>query len=233
VTPDPHDAPNRLRLVQTIGALLVANVLFAIYLSKTNLDRFHEWFVIEDGPIEWLTVVGLVLAAGICFYRIGILRPFRSKIFLLSLLFQGIVFLFGAGEEISWGQRIFDVQSGAFFQQHNSQGETNIHNLILSGKSVNRLIFGTVLGIFIALYFIALPLLYRRVEQVKFWVNELALPLPRLEYTVLYLVIFGLTQLIDGHRSGEILEFSGVWVFVMVLLVPNNKEVFSRMLLKR
>ena len=45
-----------------------------------------------------------------------------------------VVCFFGFGEEISWGQRIFGIETPAGLKQANSQQETNLHNLkALSG----------------------------------------------------------------------------------------------------
>jgi hypothetical protein len=230
---DPHAAPGRTKFVILIGIIVFAVISYGIYLSKTNLVLFEESFVREDGWVEWLTVVALVCASFICLYRIPILKPFRSKLFILSLALQAVVFLFGAGEEISWGQRIFNISPGEFFQTNNAQGETNLHNLIIKGKSVNKLLFGTILGILIAIYFLVLPLLYVRVERAKSLINQYAIALPHWWHVVFYLVLMGMIQVAQGHRTGELVEFAGAWIFVMVLLVPLNKEVFSRMLLAR
>ena len=48
--------------------------------------------------------------------------------FAISLLLA-IVLLTITGEEISWGQRIFQWETTGFFYYHNIQGETNFHNL--------------------------------------------------------------------------------------------------------
>ena len=42
---------------------------------------------------------------------------------------MALIFIFGAGEEISWGQRIFNVESSEYFLENNAQGETNLHNM--------------------------------------------------------------------------------------------------------
>ena len=54
---------------------------------------------------------------------------------------------FGAGEEISWGQRIFHIESSKFFNENNSQKETNLHNMIVDGVKLNKLIFSNLLSI--------------------------------------------------------------------------------------
>ena len=51
----------------------------------------------------------------------------RSSIrFIFSL-----IFLFGFGEEISWGQRIFNWSTSEGYSNINRQNETNIHNLVI------------------------------------------------------------------------------------------------------
>ena len=37
--------------------------------------------------------------------------------------------MFASLEEISWGQRIFNIRAPDYFKEHNSQGEFSIHNL--------------------------------------------------------------------------------------------------------
>jgi hypothetical protein len=72
------------------------------------------------------------------------------------MVLMGLVFVFGAGEEISWGQRILNIESSEFFVKHNAQREINIHNLIVNGKKINKIIFGTSLGVCIGAYFLSL-----------------------------------------------------------------------------
>ncbi|MET0201749.1 MAG: hypothetical protein ABW245_07835, partial [Gaiellaceae bacterium] len=42
----------------------------------------------------------------------------------------GLLLLFAAGEEISWGQRIIGFRPPALFLEHNFQQESNLHNLL-------------------------------------------------------------------------------------------------------
>ncbi|MEC4681180.1 MAG: hypothetical protein VST67_10860, partial [Nitrospirota bacterium] len=45
-----------------------------------------------------------------------------------TVFFLGMGMLLCALEEISWGQRIFDIPAPAFFRQYNRQRELNLHN---------------------------------------------------------------------------------------------------------
>jgi len=212
--------------VAYIFALIVA--LVGVIGSHIDVTWYEGTFAREDGFVEWLTVIGLLTGSFLCFYRISILRPFRGKLFLFCTFILGCLFFFGAGEEISWGQRIFNIQSSDFFLTHNSQGETNLHNLIVGGTKINKLIFGTILGVLIGFYFLILPFLYRKVEKVKAIVDSMAMPLPKYFHIIAYLVLVALTEFIQGGKKGEVLEFGGVWIFVLMTFVPFNREIFSR-----
>jgi hypothetical protein len=78
----------------------------------------------EDGPLENLTALLAIGAAVLLLIGLpGSDRPSRivaSLVAVAALLF--------AGEEISWGQRIFGFESTGIFAEANYQGETNLHN---------------------------------------------------------------------------------------------------------
>ena len=80
--------------------------------------------------------------------------------FLSVTFLCGLVFLFGAGEEISWGQRIFNTESSEFFLKNNAQQETNLHNLVVGGVKINKLVFGKGIAIFIVLYLVVFPIIW-------------------------------------------------------------------------
>ena len=76
----------------------------------------------------------------------------------LAATFSLVLFVMGM-EEISWGQRIFQWQTSAYFSEHNVQGETNLHNL-------NTQLFQDVLffGGFILLA--ALPFFHEQLTKI-------------------------------------------------------------------
>ena len=172
-----------------------------------------------------------------CIYRARILSPFRNKRFIFCLYFTAFVFFFGLMEEISWGQRIwtalFDFRVPEFFQKYNSQGETNIHNLYFGDFKINKIIFGTCLGIFIVFYFLILPVLYRKVESVKEKVDTWGLPLPRIYHIIAYICLALLAEAVGGGKKGEVLEFGGSWIVLLMLFEPYNRDIFSRKMLDR
>jgi hypothetical protein len=147
-------------------------------------------------------------------------------LFMTSLL--ALLFFFGAGEEISWGQRIFGVQSSEFFTQNNAQGETNLHNLVINGTKLNKVIFGRGIGILLILYLAVLIPLYRRKKAVKNFLDKFAVPIAQNYQIIAYVVLLILVQgLMASSKKGEMLEFAGSIIFLLNVVYPYNKTNFE------
>ena len=84
-----------------ILTLIAVILLIGFILVFTNLPLF-ERYTVEDGIVEWLTVIGLLMAAATCFSRAIKLRAYRSSLFITGWLLLGLLLIFGAAEEISW-----------------------------------------------------------------------------------------------------------------------------------
>ncbi|MDP8943521.1 MAG: hypothetical protein M3N16_05310 [Actinomycetota bacterium] len=127
------ESPGRARR-WTAVAIGVSLYLLASYLTLLLGPEAFAAAIEEDGPIETLGAVALLAAAVlflVAFLRAG--RPEhrsrRRPVRRLSLLVLAAIFLFGAGEEYSWGQRLFGVETPAEIENVNRQGELNFHNL--------------------------------------------------------------------------------------------------------
>lgn len=215
--------------LETIILTMIAHfVFFGLYFAHTNLSYYEGVFAVEDGLVEWLSVLFLLSGAAVCFKRVFSLIGERPRSFLIFTSLLGLLYIFGAGEEISWGQRLLGIESPEFFKQHNGQGETNLHNLILGDFKVNRYIFGTGLGIAIAFYVLILPFLYQRQAWARNFVNYFALPLPQLHHLVAYLILFGVVSMIPSPKRGEILEFGGCALFFLITTFARNSELFKK-----
>ena len=160
-----------------------------IYFSRTDLKFYEGTYCVEDGFIEWITVCALAFGSFICFYRANVLKPFRRRRFTLGLTLMGLLFLFGLGEEISWGQRIIGFESPQFFKQYNTQMEFNLHNLKFGETKINKLVFGLILGIIVGIYFLILPVLYRKVKKVKEFIDSFAIPIPKNLHILVYILL--------------------------------------------
>ncbi|MBD0288015.1 MAG: hypothetical protein ICV79_21705, partial [Flavisolibacter sp.] len=82
---------NKISRVE-IAVLVLIFIMLAVgfVLVFTSVPQF-EWYTVEDGLVEWLTVAGLLLGAFTCFIRIVKLRTNKSWLFLLVTLMLGLV----------------------------------------------------------------------------------------------------------------------------------------------
>jgi hypothetical protein len=210
-----------------LGFILVVT-LFSIAMKYINNELFVSVIATEDGVIEWLTVAGLALTSIVCFRRVILLKREKSALFLFMTSLLGLAFLFGAGEEISWGQRIFNTQSSEFFLQHNAQGETNLHNLVVGGKKINKIIFGIGLHLVLLIYLLILVPLYKRKQGLKDFMDRFAVPIATPYQVVSYLIMLTVIQVImDDSKRGELAEFAGSFLFFLNIAFPYNQELFQ------
>ena len=157
------------------------------------------------------------------------LRQYRSWLFVVGCILLGIVLFFGAGEEISWGQRIFGIESSDYFKEKNTQGETNLHNLVLGGVQVNRWVFSFLLTGLLAIYVIIMPLLYRSKTWMQRFVTYCGIPLPKIYQTIGFIVIFVLTTFIPHGKRAELLEAGTALMLFLIIRFPTNPHTFSRL----
>ena len=152
-------------------AFIIAIILIAFGLFFFN-QPFLDVYLGEDGIVEWLTVAGLLCGFLVCAYRFVTLFKKRNWWFLFIVFVLGFLLFIAAGEEISWGQRILGIQSSEYFIKNNAQGETNIHNLVVNGVKINKLVFSTILIAVLGIYLLVLPLLYRYSNAIKKFIDK-------------------------------------------------------------
>lgn len=214
-------------LEKAVIALVLVLVVAGVILSHVDESAFRHGYVEEDGPIEWGTVLALLSAAFVCLGRFLRLRRRRPLLFLASTLLLGALFLFGAGEEISWGQRMLGFESPAWFQDYNLQRDTNIHNLMIGEVKVNKLVFSHLLGAAIVAYVLLLPLLHRRNGTASRLISALAIPVPRMRHAVLIgaivLLVYGAVR---SSKRGELVEFGLSCMVALCVAFPANAEDF-------
>ncbi len=219
------------KLERWILAYVFVTVLLGVYLAIFNQPYFDQSYTIEDGFLEWLTVIGLTATASVCTARVIQLAGHRSPLFLLVTALVALLFFCAAGEEISWGQRLFNVQSSEFFRAHNAQSETNLHNLVVDGTKVNKLIFGRILGLVFACYFLVLTPLYHKNKKIAAWVNALGIPIPKWQHLVSYFLVLILIEGVIHHFSptlkrGEMTECAIAFIVFLNVYSPFNEAIF-------
>jgi len=90
--------------------------------------RHYAGFFRDDGFNECLTVAAQLLSAGFFFAVFFRLKKLKAKSAWLYLLLSLFCF-WVAGEELSWGQRLINLQIPDFFMKYNDNQSLNIHNL--------------------------------------------------------------------------------------------------------
>ncbi|MGE0044446.1 MAG: DUF1275 family protein [Hyphomonadaceae bacterium] len=132
-----------------LTAIASATALIAFWLVAIFNRHFLEHYVGgELGIIE--NAQFLILVAAILIVLATLARPStwneRWLAIWLALFAVGLIYI--AGEEISWGQHYFRWATTGWFELHNDQGETNLHNTSswLDQKPRALLLVGMIVG---------------------------------------------------------------------------------------
>ena len=135
-----------LKKISYLSLLAVVLSIHALYIVLWLYDlTFFAWLTKEGGVLEYASAV-LLLLAGCVFLRGAFTTKSRFQKEWAVAFAAALIFM--AGEEISWGQRIFGFNWEAL-ENINSQNETNLHNLPLINTprllSIGSLLCGLVL----------------------------------------------------------------------------------------
>jgi hypothetical protein len=218
--------PNLSVTEKFILVLVLLVLIPGFYLFFTDVPKFEQ-YVQEDGIAEWLTVLGLLLGSFVCFGRFAKLLRKKSSWFLFVTVGLGLFLFFAAGEEISWGQRIFGIETPEYFKANNAQQETNLHNLVVGGVKLNKLIFSVILVSLLSIFLVVVPFLYQRVSSIKKFLDNSAVPVAQWYQVIGFILVFVLTSLINHGKNAELLECGGALLFFLIVRYPRNKEIFS------
>lgn len=224
-TPAVKNALTNIEKVVMVFVFLL--MITGIIAALSNKTWFENSYVEEDGPIEWLTELPLFIIFISCIAFLFKYAKRKNAWFFIIYLMLGLGSFFVFGEEISWGQRLFNFKTSAYFQAHNSQDEENIHNLILDGEKLNKIIFTDALIGGVIIYLIIFPWLYRRREKFRRFIDKAALPLPTLYQVAGCILVFALSFLTFDTKGAELLEFGGCFMFMLIVLFPLNKQARS------
>ena len=103
----------------------------------TNRSYYIE-LAREPAPVERLTFLSLLAVGAVSMliaYRLSRPTGWRNRQVVFFALFAGALG-FMAMEEISWGQRILDLEIPQFFLEYNAQENINLHNILHTYTSI-------------------------------------------------------------------------------------------------
>ncbi len=132
------------------------------------------WATFEDLAGEWTQVF---FFAATCIMAWLLAREAgRYRVFFILL---GLACFYVAMEEISWGQRIFGLESPELFREKNLQGETNLHNFF-TGPFATTLkhALAYVIAAGLVVYGAAYPWALRRGMALARWCDRRGLAPP-------------------------------------------------------
>ncbi len=189
--------------IVVVGSYLVMAVKFPVaYMVATYEDLVGEWTQV----LLFFSV--MLLALRVAFFTS------RYRLFFILLAIAGFYTFM---EEISWGQRLFDIPTPDFFKKHNLQQETNLHNFFTGPFSTQLkgiLEYGLCIGLL--LYGLVYPLLLGCKWKVAVWVDSKGIPAPPL-YLWPFFVMSGVLELgLLGFNEAEVAE----------ILIPLGLVIF-------
>lgn len=214
---------SKINFLHSIFSSIIVSTVFLFYYSSTVYNLFVE----EDGIIEYSTAIFLL---SVSLYLINKLlktvKVISSK--NIGIILFSIIFFFGFGEEISWGQRIFNIETPDFFIENNLQSETNIHNLMIGGVKLNKLIFTNGLFFIFSFYFLAIPYLYATSNNIKSIINKFSIVIPKYSQSIIFIFFTIIIYLFDHDRISEIWECLFAFTMLITSINPLNKqEIYS------
>ncbi len=210
----------RISLVEKVVlAVLGITMIIAAYWAFFAKQTFAD-FVQEDSVAEYATAFFFGVMAVLCIKKF--IAYLRAGARLAALTWFGLFLMtfFVFGEEISWGQRIFNVQSGEFFKEFNTQDETNLHNLKFNGVSINRLVFSKIVTIAMGIYFLVLPFIVNRIAWMKRLFATWRVPLPKVHHIIALLLCTFVIMVIPVPKNWELWEMAFSFIFFLVLYSP-------------
>ena len=132
-------------------------------------------------------------------------------------------------EKISWGQRIFNVESSEWFKANNAQAETNLHNLVVDGKKVNKIIFSLFLGLALLTYLLVFSVAYRLNDKFKSFCDYFGVPIAKVHHVLAWFTVAIIAEVVikDVGRSSELFESAAAFVFLLNISFPYNSTLFK------
>ena len=205
--------------------VLIVLFYFPCYISNDLLLDLTK----EDGAYEYVGAF-LFLLTAVGFFMLAV-KPERYKGYANAKKYPerkyfwllALVFLLAFGEEISWGQRIFNFETPEVIKENNVQEEFNLHNLeVFHGKTKDGeektgimalLTIHKMFYLAFLTYLFIIPLLHSKNSGIRSFVSKVGLPVPNIVLGLVFVfnwiyakVLETMNTELDGHGIVEIKE---------------------------
>jgi hypothetical protein len=227
-------------LIKVVATLFVIALYCIVFLGKETALRLTQ----EDNLTENLGAIFLLMAS--VFYFASFIQssgldqdknktPFKEKYFYL---FFGIIFFLGAGEEISWGQRLIGWETPPLMLEINHHKETNLHNIQALRRGIFRLDYW-----FFAFWFsycLILPIAIKYSLEIRKRISHFRLPVPPLWIGLLLLtniIIYVIPMSFPSHWPYtryvnhaflEIMESNLAFIFAVLAFHELRKQLLLK-----
>jgi len=168
----------------------------------------------EDGFYEYFAAFCLGIASCVFFY---VYIKFDKKNYIA--LFAAIVIFILCAEEISWGQRIFDIQTPDALKSLNYQEEISLHNLKIIQSSNNSL--SDLAVKLLVLYFLISPFL-KYIPKVNLLITKYNIPIASFYIAVTLVILRFLNKYDYFYIYGE---FNNTDIFSLGEAYEGNIEI--------
>ncbi len=178
-----------------------------VVLFLVSLWPFDFFIILgrEDGLIENLQVVALILASLWC-------GRWALRLRSLALFIFSLGFFFVAGDELAWGQRIFSPALPSFFETYNRQKEITAHNIAAIEWSVQ--------WIYLTISFVGvfgrqiIKRLYRPINKLHAWLPTGSFA----GYFIFPLIFYFAQRIVEGGIWHNWVEPMELFIYVGVIL---------------
>lgn len=208
-----------MNLWKSVVVLLLVSVGYCAYFFD---DATIRQLTREDGIVESVGAFCFFVASVLCFVTFARNRKVSKTLgqkprreILLFLL--GLFFFLCCGEEISWGQRILNIETPAWLKSANRQGEFNLHNMwfleradpdaptepgIVAESFLGKMIDGDKLfNLFWLGFGVGLPLLDRFSKRCRAFFSAINMPVLPLAFALLFMANYVISKSIPIEGS--------------------------------
>ena len=209
-----------------IAGLFVAGILFLHY--------YQPWIIWDDlGRLwgEYATFVCYMLAFALLSWTVVKNKNMRKPGYLLLALTMFLI----AMDEISWAQRILNIETPHAISKLNYQSELTIHNIIDNAVPIEKLFF-----IAVAIWIFLLPLAVRIFKPLRTYILKWGIPLvgaAEYPFFLISLFFFIFSPVIKSDEVQELLMAIAFVAFAQTIFFDAlnrtgtpTKDIFKRKL---